>query len=95
MEDKTVLGKLKNKGEEVFSQISGELVSNPLFMKAMQRAMRAKKTFDKTATSAMSAMNLPTVHDIEKIVKRLEAIEARLDEIQALIKPKRRGRSSE
>lgn len=94
MDEKSVFNKLKGKGEEMFSQVSSELVSNPLFMKAMERALKAKKTLDRTATTAMTAMNFPTTRDIEKINRRLDAIESKLDDVLAAVETKRRGRKS-
>lgn len=92
MGDKSVFDKIKGKGEEVVSQISSELVSNPLFMKAVEGAMDAKKKLDKTATTAMSAMNFPTTKDIHKLNKRLDAIESKMDEILEAVQSKRRSR---
>lgn len=95
MDDQSVLGKIKGKGEEMFAQLSTELASNPLFLKAFERAMKAKKSIDKTATSAMSAMNVPTTRDIHKIQKRLDAIDSKLEDILTALQTRRRTRRSE
>ena len=95
MEEKGVFDKLKGKGEEVFTQISNEVISNPLFIKAFEKALKAKKRLDRTATTAMGAMNLPTTKDIHHINKRLDAIESKLDELLAAAKPRRRSKQTE
>ena len=44
--DRGLLDRLKPRGEEVFTQVSGELMSNQHFMKAMEGAMRGKEKLE-------------------------------------------------
>jgi len=40
--DRGLLDRLRSRGEEVLTQVSAELMSNPRFLKAMEGAMRGK-----------------------------------------------------
>jgi polyhydroxyalkanoate synthesis regulator phasin len=88
-----VFERLKAKGEEVFTQISAELMQNPRFVKAMQGAMegaaKGRETLDRGVSRALKTMNVPTRADVRKMTARIEALEA---ELQAM-KKKARGKA--
>jgi polyhydroxyalkanoate synthesis regulator phasin len=96
-DDRSIFDRLKERGEEVFTQVSGELMSNPHFMKAMEGALKGKEFVDEAATRALKSMNVPTRTDLKKALSRIEALEA---EVAALRKktraaaPKKATRSS-
>jgi polyhydroxyalkanoate synthesis regulator phasin len=76
--DKNLIDRLKERGEEVFSQISGQLMANPQFVKAMEHAFRGKETMDRAVGHALKQMNLPTRTEFKKAVARIEALEGEL-----------------
>jgi hypothetical protein len=47
--DRGLLDRIRTRGEEVLTQVSAELMSNPRFAKAMKEAMRGKKRVEKAA----------------------------------------------
>jgi hypothetical protein len=65
-DDRSIFDRLKERGEEVFTQVSGELMSNPHFMKAMEGALKGKEFVDEAATRALKSMNVPTRSDLKK-----------------------------
>ena len=75
-EERSIFDRLKERGEEVFTQLSGELMSNPHFMKAMEGALRGKAMVDEGVARALKTMNVPTRGDFKKVLARLEALEA-------------------
>jgi hypothetical protein len=84
MTDETsVLQKLRARGEEVFAQVSSELMSNPHFMKAMQHAMRGKEKLDHAAARALRTMNVPTRTEFKKALRRIESLEAEVESLKA------------
>jgi polyhydroxyalkanoate synthesis regulator phasin len=83
MEEKGLLDRLKARGEEVFTQISGELMSNPHFMKAMEGAMRGKQKLDAAVGSALKSMNVPTRSEFKRALGRIEALERELAALKA------------
>jgi len=91
--ESNVFDRLKAKSEEVFTQISGELMSNPRFVKAMQGAMegaaRGRETLDRGVAKTLKSMSVPTRADLKKLTARLEALESEL----AALKAKARARA--
>lgn len=82
MSSKTVLDRLKERGEEVFTQVSNELMMNPRFIKAMQAAMKGKETVDQGLTQAMKTMNMPTRTEFKRAVSRVESLETEMRELR-------------
>jgi hypothetical protein len=82
-DDKGLLGRLKERGEEVFTQLSGELMSNRHFVKAMEGAMRGKEKLDEAAAKALKSMNVPTRTEFKKAVARIEMLEEELAALRA------------
>jgi len=73
--DRNLLERLKDRGEEVLTQVSGELMSNPRFMKAMEGALRGKEKLEDAASRAIRTMNLPTRTEFRKALSRIDALE--------------------
>jgi polyhydroxyalkanoate synthesis regulator phasin len=95
-DDRSIFDRLKERGEEVFTQVSGELMSNPHFMKAMEGALKGKEFVDEAATRALKSMNVPTRTDLKKALSRIEALEAEVAALRKKTKaaPKKATRSS-
>jgi len=81
--DRTLLGRLRSRGEEVFTQISGELTSNPRFMKAMEGALRGKEKLEDAAGRAVRSMSLPTRSEFKRALARIESLERELAALRA------------
>ena len=90
-DENSVFQRIRARGEEVFSQVSGELMANPRFVKALQGAMRGKEKLDEAASRALKTMNVPTRTEFKKALRRIEALEA---EIAALKSPPPRSRAA-
>jgi BMFP domain-containing protein YqiC len=91
-DENSVFQKLRARGEEVFSQVSGELMANPHFMKAVQGAMRGKEKLDEAAARALKTMNVPTRTEFKKALRRIEALEAELADLKKAAAPRRSAR---
>src|SRR5262245_37881065 len=91
-----VFQKLRAKGEEVFAQVSQELMGNPHFSKALAGAMRGKEKLDEAAARALKSMNVPTRTEFKRALRRIESLEAELASLKARQRPqpaaKRRAR---
>jgi hypothetical protein len=81
--DKNLLDRLKNRGEEVFTQLSAELMSNPRFMKAMEGAMKGKAAAEDAAARGIKTMNIPTRTEFKKALRRIDALEGEVAELRA------------
>ncbi len=84
--DKNLLDRLRTRGEEVFTQVSAELMSNPRFMKAMEGALRGKEKLEDGVAQAIKTMNIPTRTEFKKALRRIDALEEELADLKA--KPK-------
>jgi hypothetical protein len=92
-DENSVFQKLRARGEEVFSQVSGELMANPHFMKAVQGAMRGKEKLDEAAARALKTMNVPTRTEFKRALRRIEALEAELAGLKKSAAPRRAASS--
>ena len=79
---RSVFDFLKARGEEVFTQISNELMSNPAFLRAMQAAWKGKERIDDAVGQALRSMNVPTRAEFKKVMARLESLERELGELR-------------
>jgi len=76
--DRGLIDRIRARGEEVFSQLSGELMSNPRFMKAMEGALRGREKVEEAVTLALKQMNVPTRTELKRALGRIEALEREL-----------------
>jgi len=87
--DTNLLDRLRSRGEEVFTQVSAELMSNPSFMRAMEGALRGKEKVDATAAQAIKSMNIPTRTEFKRALKRIDALEHEVADLRLKLKKAR------
>ena len=75
--------RLKARGEEVWGQLSTELMSNEHFVKAMQSAVRGKERLNDAVSAALKTMNVPTRTEFKRAVARIDALEKELAAVKA------------
>jgi hypothetical protein len=80
---RSMFEKLKERGEEVLTQISNEVVSSPYFAKAMEGAVKGKERLDQAVGQALKQMNIPTRTEFRRAVQRIEHLEAELAAVKA------------
>jgi polyhydroxyalkanoate synthesis regulator phasin len=73
--DRGLLDRLRSRGEEVLTQASAELMSNPRFLKAMEGAMRGKERIEEAVGQALEQMNVPTRTELKRALSRIETLE--------------------
>jgi len=88
---KSVFEKLKERGEEVFTQVSNELMSNEHFMKALQGAMRGKEKLEQGVSRTLKTMNIPSRTEFKRALSRIEALEKELSAVKSQPAPKPRA----
>jgi polyhydroxyalkanoate synthesis regulator phasin len=81
-DDKSFFDRLKARGEEVFSQITNDLMQNERFMKAMQGAFAGKQKLDQAVGRALKTMNVPTRSELKRAVARIDALEQQVEALQ-------------
>jgi hypothetical protein len=80
-------GGIRARGEEAIGDLAQALLDNPVFSQALGKALGAGERAIHAQRSAMTALNVPSGDDVERLERRLrslsdrvEAIEDRLDE---------------
>lgn len=84
---RSVFEKLKEQGEAMLTQISNEVVSSPVFARAMEGAMKGKERLDQAVGQALKQMNIPTRTEFRRAVHRIEQLEAELAAVKASAAP--------
>jgi len=82
MKDRTIFDELKARGEEFFTRMSGELMSNPNFTRAMQAAWWTKEKLDQAVAEALKGMRIPTRDEFDRVRRRIEALETEVDRLK-------------
>ena len=80
--DRTIFDELKERGNEFFTRMSGELMSNPNFTRAMQAAWWTKDKFDQGVAQALRSMRIPTREEFERALRRIEELESAVDRLE-------------
>ncbi len=84
--DRGILGRIRARGEEVLTQVSAELASNPRFAKAVEGAMRGKEKLEQGVGRALKQMNVPTRSQLKRALSRIESLEREVAELKAKAK---------
>ena len=83
MAERSVFDQLKATGEELFGRVSGELMANPRFMKAMEKAWQGKQQVDKAVAQALKNMNIPTRSEFKRALARIDGLEREVAGLKA------------
>jgi len=89
-DDSGFLNRLRSRGEEVLTQVSAELGSNPRFMRAVAGAMRGKEKLEEAVARALRQMNVPSRAELKRALSRIDALEREV----AALKAKPRAKTS-
>lgn len=74
--------RLTRQGEDTLGKLAQELLDNPLVSGAISRAFEARERAAQAQEAALSALNLPSASDIERLTRRLRSVSQRLEGIE-------------
>jgi predicted nucleic acid-binding Zn-ribbon protein len=74
--------RLTRQGEDALGKLAQDLLENPLVTGAISRAFEARERAASAQESAMSALNLPSAADLERLTRRLRSVSQRLEGIE-------------
>jgi septal ring factor EnvC (AmiA/AmiB activator) len=74
--------RLSTAGEEAFGELAQNLLENPLFNQALATALGAGERVLQAQRSAMTALNVPSGSDIERLERRVRSVSDRLEELE-------------
>ena len=74
--------RITSKGEDALGKLAQDLLENPLITNAIGRAFDAREKAVSAQETAMSALNLPSAADLERLTRRLRSVSQRLEGIE-------------
>ena len=74
--------RLATAGEEALSEITQALLENPLFNQVLATTLGAGEKAMSAQRSAMSALNIPSASDVERLERRMRSFSNRLEEVE-------------
>ena len=74
--------RITRQGEDALGKLAQDLLENPLVTGAISRAFGARERAVAAQESAMSALNLPSAADLERLTRRLRSVSQRLEGIE-------------
>lgn len=86
IKENPMVKKMFELGEEQMGKLAQQLLSNERFVNAMQmvvgNSLKAKGLLDKNIRLALSAMNLPSVADVEALRHKLDDLEETIKRLE-------------
>lgn len=87
--DNPLLKKVLAQSEEQLGKLAAQLVGNPAFVTALQKAvtgvLEAKGFVDKQLGGALQSMQVPTTQDMQKLNDRLDELERIFDGLSSKV----------
>lgn len=77
-----VFSRLRSRSEEMLTQLSAELMSNPQFARAVQQALKGRQFLDDAAARALKQANIPSRSEFRRAVARVESLESEVAELR-------------
>jgi chromosome segregation ATPase len=74
--------RITRQGEDALGKLAQDLLENPLVTGAISRAFEARERAVSAQETAMSALNLPSAADLERLTRRLRSVSQRLEGIE-------------
>src|SRR5919206_5160982 len=74
--------RIAKQGEDALGKLAQDLLENPLVMSAISRAFEARERAVQAQETAMSALNIPSAADIERLTRRLRSVSQRMEGIE-------------
>ena len=76
---------LRARSEQAIGEIAQALIDNPTLHNAISAAFGAREKAIEAQQAAMSALNLPSASDVERLERRLRSVSQRLEDVEEQI----------
>ncbi|WP_249010221.1 hypothetical protein [Conexibacter sp. DBS9H8] len=73
---------LRRQGEEVIGRIAQELLQSPVVTGALSTVFETRERATRAQELAMSALNLPSAADIERLTRRVRSVAQRIEGLE-------------
>lgn len=81
-DDKGLRGRVTRQSEEALGKVTQGMLENPVVSKALSAAFETRERATRAQELAMSALNLPSAGDLERLTRRLRSVSQRLEGIE-------------
>jgi predicted nucleic acid-binding Zn-ribbon protein len=81
-DDEGIKGRVTRQGEETIGRVTQGMLENPVVSKALSAAFETRERATRAQELAMSALNLPSAGDLERLTRRLRSVSQRLESIE-------------
>jgi chromosome segregation ATPase len=78
-------------GEETIGKLAQELLENPMVTGALSAALETRERAMRAQEVALSALNLPSASDLERLTRRLRSVSQRLEGVEDVLDRLERG----
>jgi chromosome segregation ATPase len=76
---------LRARSEQALGELAQAVLDNPTLHNALSAAFGAREKAHEAQQAAMSALNLPSAGDVERLERRLRSFSQRLEEVEEQI----------
>jgi DNA repair exonuclease SbcCD ATPase subunit len=76
---------MTRQGEEALGKFAQELLENPMVSGALSAALETRERAMHAQEVALSALNLPSASDLERLTRRLRSVSQRLEGIEDVL----------
>lgn len=76
---------MTRQGEEAIGKLAQDLLENPMVTGALSRALETREKAMRAQEVALSALNLPSAGDLERLTRRLRSVSQRLEGIEDIL----------
>jgi hypothetical protein len=76
---------LRARSEQAIGELAQALIDNPTLHNAISAAFGAREKAMEAQQAAMSALNLPSATDVERLERRLRSVSQRLEDVEEQI----------
>jgi predicted nucleic acid-binding Zn-ribbon protein len=81
-DNRSLRGRVARQSEEALGKVAQELLDNPVVSRALSATFEARERATRAQELAMSALNLPSAGDLERLTRRLRSVSQRLETIE-------------
>lgn len=81
-DNKGLRGRVTKQGEEALGKVAQGMLDNPVVNRALSATFEARERATRAQELAMSALNLPSAGDLERLTRRLRSVSQRLETIE-------------
>jgi predicted nucleic acid-binding Zn-ribbon protein len=80
--DEGLRERLTRQGEDALGKLAQDVLENPVFNRALSRALDAREKAAQAQEVAMGALNLPSAADLERLTRRVRSVSQRIEGIE-------------